>query len=66
MHVCITSIAKVTSTYCYVHRIIFYDFQSEKLQKKNEREAIMQNTFHVVKVDQVLRKENAVAAANAV
>ena len=25
----------------------------------------MQNTFHVVKVDQVLRKENAAAAANA-
>lgn len=65
MHVCITSIAKVTSTYCY-SGIIFYDFQSEKLQGKNEREAIMQNTFHVVKVDQVLRKENAVAAANAV
>ena len=55
-----------SNIYILLHRIIFYDFQSEKLQGKNEREAIMQNTFHVVKVDQVLRKENAVAAANAV
>ena len=40
--------------------------EEAKTSEKNEEEAIMQNTFHVVKVDQVLRKENAVAAANAV
>ena len=64
MHVCITSIAKVTSTYCYTGS--FSTTFKVKNFRKNEREAIMQNTFHVVKVDQVLRKENAVAAANAV
>ena len=37
--------------------------EEAKTSEKNEGEAIMQNTFHVVKVDQVLRKENAAQCA---
>ena len=55
-----------SNIYILLLRNHFLRLSKWKTSGKNEREAIMQNTFHVVKVDQVLRKENAVAAANAV
>ena len=55
-----------SNIYILLLRNHFLRLSKWKTSEKNEREAIMQNTFHVVKVDQVLRKENAVAAANAV